>query len=155
MTLYELTEQMRDFELLIDEETGEVLNGGMLDVIECERNEKIENICLYLKNLRSESKAIAEEVKVLNSRKNGLERKIDWLKGYLQDNLHGEKFKTPRVSVSYRRTPVVVCDDPSKLDKQYQRVKVEADKTAIKEAINRGESVDGAHMEDSISMILK
>lgn len=155
MTLYELTAQMKDFELDIDEETGEVLNADELDAIQCARDEKIENVCLYMKNLRYEADAIANEATILRTRKNRLERKIDWLKGYVQSNLHGEKFHTPRVDITYRKSQVVVCDDPEKLDARFQRVKVEADKTEIKKAIKGGEKVAGAHLEDTVSMIMK
>ena len=155
MTLYELTEKMRGFELNIDDETGEILNADELDRLEMERNEKIENVCLYIKNLKSEADAIANEASVLRARKNRAERKIEWLRGYVQDNLHGEKFSTPKVDITYCKSQVVVCDDPEKLDARFQRVKIEADKSEIKKALKGGESVAGAHLEDTVSMIMK
>ena len=50
MNLFELNQALMDFELEIDEETGEILNADALDSLELERDTKIENIALYQSN---------------------------------------------------------------------------------------------------------
>ena len=52
-TLYEINEKLLNFEFEIDEETGEILNAGELDNLELARDEKIENLCLYIKKSES------------------------------------------------------------------------------------------------------
>ena len=47
MNLYELNKAIADFDLEIDEETGEVLNADELDQITLARDEKIENIAFF------------------------------------------------------------------------------------------------------------
>ena len=58
MTLFELNDALRNFNLEIDEETGEILNAAELDALEMQRDEKIENIALWIKNLKAEAEAV-------------------------------------------------------------------------------------------------
>ena len=145
---------MRDFELEVNED-GEVTNIDELDKLEMAWKDKCENLCLYIKNLRAELEAVDKEEKAFARRKKAIKNRIDNSLEYLKTNLHGEKFKTARASVSYRKNEVVVCDIPEDLDHRFQRVKVEADKKAIKDALKSGEDVRGAHLEEKVSVILK
>lgn len=154
MKLYELTEAMRDFELEVDED-GVITNGDELDALKMKWEEKMENVALYIKNLRAEAEAVKKEKQALADRQRVLDNKADWLKQYLQNNLHGEKYSTSRVAISYRKSQAVVCEAPEKLPEQYQRIKVEADKTALKDALKAGEVIDGARLEDNVSIIIK
>lgn len=154
MTLYELDERMKNFELDVNED-GEILNTDDLDKIEMERAEKIENVALYIKNARADRDALKAEKKRLDARLKTESRKIEWLERYLQNHLHGETVKTPRVSITYRKTKSVVCEHPELLDPRFQKLKIDADKTAISEAIKSGEEVFGAHIEEKETMLLK
>ena len=64
--LYELTAQLENFELEVDEETGEITNLDELDALQLERDEKIENIALWVKNLTADAAAIKAEAQNLN-----------------------------------------------------------------------------------------
>lgn len=154
MKLYELTGAMKNFELEVDE-NGEVVNIKDLEDLQMGWHDKCENLCLYIKNLRAELEAVKGEKKAFEHRAKVLQNKINNSLEYLKSNLGGEKFETPRAKVSYRPTTTVVCDDPFALESRFQRIKVEADKNAIKNAINGGESVRGAHLEEGVSVILK
>lgn len=49
MTLYEINEQIQKaIELGFDPETGEILDASALEQLQIDRDEKIENICLYM-----------------------------------------------------------------------------------------------------------
>jgi hypothetical protein len=154
MTLYELTEKMRGFEFDVNED-GEITNIEELDTLQMERDEKIENVALYIKNLKAEAEAIGEEAKRLTERKRVAENKAKRLTTYLQDCLHGEKFKTPKVAISYRKSIQTVVTDIEALPRMFVKVKEEPDKTGIKKAINSGIKVEGAHLEETVSMQLK
>ena len=93
MRLYEINEEIMQ---CVDFETGEVIDEGKLNDLQMLREEKIENIGLWIKDLKAEAKAIAEEVKALNARKKAAENKAESLKQYLAMVLDGEKFKTAR-----------------------------------------------------------
>lgn len=146
-TLYELASQIANFELEIDEETGEVLNADQLENIEMERNAKIENICLWIKNLKSDAAAYKAEKDSFEKKRKAAENKAEALKKYVQFVLAGEKFKTGKVSVSYRNSESVECADVFKVPDDYLRYKdPELDKTKAKEALKAGIEIEGCKL---------
>ena len=155
--LYELDEKLMSFEYEFDEETGEWLNEEELNQLEMERDDKIEGIALWIKNLEAEANGISEEMKSLKARKEAKERKAKNLRDYIQHSLAGEKFETSRVSISYRKSSSVDITDISLIDPDYLRTKttVEPDKNAIKAALKDGEEVEGARLVENVSMQLK
>lgn len=131
-TLYELAEELAKFELEIDEDTGEVLNLADLDKVEMEFKQKVEGICLWIKNLKSDALAYKAEKDSFTRKQREAEKKAESLSRYVQGVLRGEKFKTNRVAVSYRKSEVVECSDLSKVSEQFLRFKdPELDKTAV------------------------
>lgn len=162
MTLYELTQGIEEaLEGAIDPETGEIIASDLFEAyeaLELQRNEKIENIGLFIKNLEADAKAIREEEKALASRRKTCENKAESLKQYLQFCLHGEKFQSPRLAVSFRKSQKVDVDENrlAEIPEQYLRHKdPEVDKTAVKEALKAGETVPGCTLVDNVSMIIK
>lgn len=156
MTLYQINEQIaKAIELGFDPETGEILDESALEQLQMDRDEKIENICLYIKDLVAESKALADEAKALTERKERSAKKAESLKNYLQAMLDGQKWKSSKAAVSYRKTQSVVVDDLEALKPEFLRIKKEADKTAIKEVLKAGAAVSGAHLEEKQSMSIK
>lgn len=156
MTLYEIDQQIvKAIELGYDPETGEILDASALEQLQIDRDEKIENICLYIKDLTAESKALAEEAKALTERKERSAKKAESLKNYLAVILNGQKWKSSKAVVSYRKTQAVVVDDLDSLPPGYLRIKKEPDKALIKECIKGGGTIKGAHLEDRQSMSVK
>jgi hypothetical protein len=156
MTLYQLNEQIQKaIELGFDPETGEILDETALEQLQMDRDEKIENICLFIKDLKAEAAALDAEKKNLDSRATVAKRKSDSLSRYLQAMLDGEKFKTSRCSVSYRKTQAVNVTDQSMIPKEFIRIKEEPDKVSLKEALKEGYEIPGAFLETRQSMIIK
>jgi len=158
VNLYEINQEIdRAIQNCIDPETGEILDDtSELDALTLARDEKIENIACYIKNLKADAEAIRTEEKKLAERRKTCENRAEWLKKYLANNLQGEKFKSPRVAVSWRRSQAVVVEDIRKLPEDYLRYKdPEPDKTAIKDAIKKGFDVEGAELVDNLSMVIK
>ena len=134
---------------LLDEETGEITDVEAFEKIQLERDEKIENIALWVKKLKAEKLAFAE-------RQKAAEKKIDSLKRLLSDALGGQSFKTARVALSFRKSSEVQIDDIEELSDEYLRYKApEPDKTAIKAAINEGKEVAGAKLVSKINLQIK
>ena len=140
----------------VDTDTGEIIDEDMLKHLQMQRDTKIENVALWIKDLKAESEAIAQEVKNLNHRKKVAENKAESLRKYLEYVLDGQKFKTPKVSVSYRKSESVEITDINALDKRFLRYKdPEPDKKAIKKAIKDGELIiDGARLVVNQNMIV-
>lgn len=154
-TLYELNDALRDFELEIDEETGEISNLVELDELRMEFDEKVENVALMIKNLLSDAEAYKREKESFAKKEQVAKNKAERLKDYLAYNLAGEKFKTDRVQISYRHSDSVEIFDPALLPAKYLRMKApEPKKMEIKLALKAGEQVKGAILveKDSIQI---
>ena len=154
--LYDLVREIEDFEFEIDEETGEILNAEDLDNLELEKNEKIEQLCLWFKNLKSDASAYKAEKDSFAKKQKAAENKAESIKNYIAYILAGENFKTDRVTVSYRRSEQVECPDMSLVDDDYLRFKEpELDKTKIKKALKDGIKVGGCMLVERQNMQIK
>lgn len=153
MKLYEIDQAIMD---LVDNETGEITNIEMFDSLQMERDEKIESIALYIKDLKAEAEALKAEKLAFEERQKVAENKMKSLKNYLVYALKGQAFKSTKAVVSFRKTQQVDIPDIHKLDENFLRYKEpEADKTAIKEAIKAGQTVKGATLIENTSVIIK
>ena len=154
--LYDLVREIEDFEFEVDEETGEILNAEDLDNLELEKNEKIEQLCLWIKNLKSDAAAYKAEKDSFAKKQKAAENKAESIKNYIAYILAGEKFKTDRVTVSYRKSEQVECLDMSLVDDDYLRFKApELDKTKIKKALKDGVKVGGCMLVERQNMQIK
>lgn len=129
----------------IDLETGEVIDPEQLESLQMERDQKIEGVVLWIKNLLSDAAAIKAEKDALADREAKCKKKADDLKKWLGKTLEGQKFSTARCAVSFRRSETVEVDDVALIPAELLRVKttVEADKTAIKALLKGGQTVKG------------
>lgn len=152
--LYEIEQEIM---ACVDEETGEIIDPEKLDALEMEREKKIEAVILWRKDLMAEAEAVKKEADVLSKRAKSCENKAEQLKNYISYALGGQKFKTDRCSVSYRKTSGVVLDDIYKISAKFWGDIKESwiSKTKIKEAIEKGETVEGAHIEENQGIIIK
>lgn len=160
--LFDISRALMDaWENAVDPETGEISEEGML-AIEClqmDQQAKRENIACWVKNLRSDAEALKTESKAMTDRAKAAERKADSLTRYLAADLDGERFQTPKVAVSWRRSVAVEIDEAEvpELPEQYLRTKttIEPDKTAIKEALKAGEIIEGCRLVERNNISIK
>ena len=142
----------------VDAETGEFFTKEALDELLMARFEKTENCLLFVKNMEAEAVAIKEEVERLTARMKSCKAKADRARDYVEAMLAGEKFKTPKVEVSYIRSKKVEINiDERELDDRFLRKKytLEADKKALKEAIEAGEEIKGVTLVEKQNMKIK
>ena len=158
MTIYEINEQILN---CIDSETGEIIDIDKLNELELERDAKIENVACWIKELKAEAEAIKAEKLALAERQKVAENKAESLKKWLAYALQGEKFKTAKCSVSFRKTESVEVTDEglSNLMKEHDELLTykapEPNKKAIKDAIKDGLSVEGVQLVQNTSTIIK
>lgn len=148
MTLFDINKAILDFEYEIDEETGEILNAEALDQLQMAREDKIEGVGLWIKNLTAEAEAVKKEKDAMADRQRRLEKKVESLKHYLEYALQGEKFSTPRISMSFRRSESVFIPDEAQLDDRFVNVTMvkKPDKKLIKDTLKAGLEVPGAEL---------
>lgn len=153
MNLFEIENEIMN---CWDQETGEILDSNRLDQLEMECDKKIENIALYIKNLTADAEALKAEKQSFEERQKAAENKADSLKRYLANYLAGQKFSTPRVAISFRKTQKVNVTDMTLIPEKYLKfADPTLDKISIKNAIKNGERVAGAELVDGKSMSIK
>lgn len=153
MTLYEIDQELLS---CIDAETGEVIDAEKLNSLQMERETKIESVALWIKDLKAEAEALKAEKQAFADRQKAAENKAESLKNWLSEALNGEKFKTTKVAVSFRKTKSVLVDSVYDLDAKYVKYKdPDPDKKAIREAIEAGQTVKGAQLVENVSVTIK
>lgn len=107
MYLYNIDDKLLNF---IDPETGEV-NVEEYEAYMKDREERIENLGLWIKNFDSFASQLKEEEANLKARREAIERKRARLAEILQALLEGEKYQSSKLDISYRKSTAVKISD--------------------------------------------
>ena len=158
MTIYEIDQAIME---CVDLETGEIIDTEQLDKLQMEREKKLENVACWIKDLKAEAEALKNEKQALAERQRVAENKVESLKKWLAYALQGEKFKTPKCAISFRKSEAVEVTDEglNNLMKEHDELLTykapEPNKTAIKQALKDGLNVAGVQLVQNISTIIK
>lgn len=161
LSLYEINSLIANYEMVFDPDTGEWLNESDLDSLKIAREEKIESICLWIKNLRAEASAIKDEEKNLADRRKAKEAKADRLKEYVSSNLQGKPFETSKVKVTFRKSESVEILNEDAVPESFLDIKVVRQpmkaeiKKRLEEAEAKGEEIPWARLNVKQNMQLK
>lgn len=159
--IYELTQDFLTIqEMMEDPELDPQTLADTMEAVEGELEIKAESYAKIMKNLEGDVEALENEIRRLTSRKKAIEENIKRMKVALQGMMEitgKTKFKTDLFSFGIRKNaPAVVMDEPS-IENVPERFLKYSDptinKTAIKEAIQNGENLEGlAHLESKNSL---
>ena len=120
------------------------------------KDEKLENLALWYKDLIAEANALKEEKEAFSAREKAAKNKAESIKNYLSYALNGENFKTTRCVLSFRKSEKTVIDDIYSIPEIYLKyAEPKADLTEIKKAIKNGEEIKGAHLEEAQNIQIK
>ena len=161
MKLYEIDQAIL---ALVDPETGEILDYEAFSDLKMAREEKIEGMALWCKNLDAEAAAIKAEEAALAERRKPLERKTENLKKYITEILAGDKFATARVACTFRKSKSVEIPDEAAFIQAMQESqhweylkfsKPTVNRTEITNAIKAGKDVPGAQLVEKHNLSIK
>ena len=153
MKLYEINEQILN---CIDTETGEIIDIEKLNELQIAKDEKLENLALWYKDLIAEANALKEEKEAFAAREKSAKNKAESIKNYLSYVLSGENFKTTKCALSFRKSEKTVIDDIYSIPENFLKYsEPKADLTEIKKAIKNGEEIKGAHLEETQNIQIK
>lgn len=160
MKLYEIDAQL---EALFDQETGEILDPALWDVLSMEREKKLENVACWIKNLESDAEALKAEKTALAEREAKARKKADSLREWLATALQGQKMATSRCEISFRKSEAVEVVDEEQFvmwaEKNYPGLlswkNPTPDKKAIKQTLKNGEFVPGVTIIEKQNMSIK
>ena len=160
--LYDIDQDILD---CVDMETGEIVDTEKLNALQMEREQKLEGVALWIKDLNAEATAVKEEADKLTTRKKALDNKVAGLKAWLLQALGGEKLKTARCNVYQTHSQRVNIPDEPKLIGFLQTLKEperflrfkepELRRDEIKKALKDDYEIPGAYLEETESVVIR
>lgn len=153
-SLYEIDQNILE---CLDMETGEIIDPERLDSLQMERNQKIESVALWVKNLSADALAYKAEKESFAQREKVAKAKIEQLKAWLTEALDGQKFSTAKCAVSFRKSERVEVTDEHSIPRVYmvETVTYAPDKSLIKEILKDGQEIMGCRLVKAINPQIK
>ena len=153
-SLYEIDQAIMS---CVDSETGEIIDAEALDALLMQRDDKLEAIACWIKNLQSDADAIKAEINALAIREAKYRKKATDLKEYLATVLQGEKFNTSKCAISFRPSVRVDVFDADSVPKKFMKktVAFTPDKNAIMTLLKEGKAVKGCQLIERLNTQIK
>jgi len=153
MNLYEIDSAILD---CMDLETGEIFDVDRFEELNLERTVKIENICLWIKNLKAEIEALKAEKDAFAKRQKSAENKMESLKQYISGYLEGTPYESAKVKVSFRKSEVLDITEGAAIPVEYLKFKEpDVDKVELKKALKSGVQIPGVSIIENQNIQIK
>lgn len=153
MNLYEIDSAILD---CMDIETGEIFDIDRFEELALTRDAKIENICLWIKNLNAEIEALKAEKDAFAKRQKSAENKVESLKKYITGYLEGTPFESTKVKVSFRKSESLEIAEGTIIPDEFLRFKEpEVNKTELKNAVKAGLAIEGVQVVEKQNIQIK
>jgi hypothetical protein len=160
-SMYEISREAMDIVSALEENEGE-LNPDIESALRINQNElqdKAINYSYAIKTVSNDVDAISEEIKRLQALKKAKENVVQKLKDTVVNamQIYGiEKVETPTLKLSIRRSEAVEVDENFDNDiYMVKKVTYTPDKTRLKDAIKRGESIQGVTLKENYNLQIK
>ena len=142
---------------VVNEETGEIFDADYLDQLKMKKEAKVDNIACWIKELEAEAEALKKQEEGFAVRRKRAERRAASLKDYLTFWVGGENMKLKRSEVRWRKSTSVTIMNENAIPETFKKQKITEviDKTGIKNALKKGEAVDGATLTEKQNIQIK
>ena len=161
-TLYQLTDEYLSIQnTLLDAGVDDQTLQDTLEGASGELEQKCSNVAMVIRNMEATADQIAQAIATMQARQKALTKRAEWVNEYLHRNMERcgiSKIDSPWFSISIKKNPPkVVIEDEGAVPQKFfnEKVTYSIDKAAIKEAINNGEQVTGAHIEQGTRLEIK
>ena len=165
-TLRDINEMMYNLQqLILDGADEETIQSFMetKEMIEMERNIKLEGYAMIIKNLESDNAGIkAEEDRLAKRRKlseNAIarmkERMIETLEMVEPDAKGVKRVKTEKFTFSFRKSTSVKVEDESVIPPQFIKVEKTISRAELAKALKNGEQIQGAKLVENQSLSIR
>ena len=162
MNIYQLTTEYKQLESILIENEGELTPEleQALQINQDQLQAKGISYGYVIKSIEAESDIIDAEIKRLTQLKKVRDNAVERLKTTLKQamEMYGVlELKTPTLKISFRKSESVEIIDMDLLDEKYITKKTTemANKTEIKEALKRGEVIEGAELRTNNNLQIK
>lgn len=161
-SLYKIDQELMALLEAIAEQEGEITpeQNEQLSINRYELETKAVDYSMAILQLNAWVEMADKEAKRVTAIKNAYKKTSETLKQRITDAMERydiKEVKDATIKVSLRKSVQTIIDDLDQVPKQYKTVKVETtpDKTAIKKAIQEGEIIEGAHLEEKNNLQIK
>lgn len=159
-TLFEIGEEYAGLEALLNEETPDTEAISLwLEQLDQDRDEKLDNYAAFIGELEARSSVRKAEAQRMTKLSQTDANKAGYLRGALKlffEKRNLSKVDTKRYRLSLTKNggklPLIV-DDLTLLPARFQKVEISADNSAIREALDAGESLEFARLGERGSNI--
>lgn len=150
-------------ERLMDSELDEQTIADTLESASGELEIKATNVAMFIRNIEASADQIKQAEKAMSERRKSLENKAESVKRYLFDNMKRSgitKIESPYFALTIKKNPPsVIIDDATAIPDKFMVTPPppppSPDKAAIKSALQLGEVVEGAHIEQGERLEIK
>lgn len=161
-SLYKIDKELMALLEAIAEQDGEITpeQDEQLAINRYELETKAVDYSMAILQLNAWVEMADKEAKRVTAIKNAYKKTSETLKQRITDAMERydiREVKDATIKVSLRKSVQTIIDDLDQVPKQYKTVKVETtpDKTAIKKAIQDGEIIEGAHLEEKMNLQIR
>lgn len=158
-TLRELTEGYKNlFDVACESNSPEELDYA-LAMIDDAIEEKADGYAVILAEMAGQEEVLSKEIERLTKKKRVLhnnQRRMKENLQYAMNETGKRKFKTDYYSFSIQKNPPrLVVDDEEAIADDYFVIERSLDKSLLKQALNKGYEVNGAHLERGESVRIR
>jgi len=159
LSLYEVAEAYQSLSALLEDGQQEELQ-VYLDGIEMQMKDKVSQVIRFSKNLELTADAVNTEIDRLKELKKSYEAHSLSLKNYISYSMQKhdiDNINTDIAKLFFRKSTTVEIDEEAKLPQEYlvEKTTYAPDKKAIKEALLKGEIIDGARIANHNNLQIK
>lgn len=159
--LFHIQQQYLDLMRQIEDAEGEITPeiDQALTLTQNQLQEAAINIASVIKTFDYNRDIVTVEIDRLTNLKNKITKSKELLKSRLSQSMQQfgiERIDSPTLTISFRRSKAVEIIDELEIPAAYfNQPPPKPDKTAIKEAIQRGEEVSGAELVERLNLQIK
>lgn len=161
-SIFQIGQEFHNLEILLEETGGELTPEveQALKINEQELSHKAEGYLSIIRRNEAEADIIANEIKRLQELKKVRENKVKALKENVKQAMvlfNVKKIPFATGSITLANSKAVDITDENSLPEKYitKKLVTAPDKTAIKKAIESGETIEGASIKESPYLLIK
>lgn len=157
MTLFDYIKEIEDIIFRSTDEDGIISDDVIekLDALELAKEEKVDNCIKFYKSRKAMAEALKNEKIAIAKRQQIAENEAERMKEYLAFCLDGSKWESVAGKISYRNSKAVVIEDEDSIPMDFKIPTYKVDKSAVKFALDKGDNVIGAYIEERMNTIIK
>lgn len=123
-------------------------------------NDKAVNYVKIMRQWEGETETISNEIKRLQALKKSRDNNVARLKNNLEESMmvRGlDKLDLGLFKLSFRKSSAVIIDDEAQVADKFKTIveNISIDKKALKNAIDSGEEIYGAHIEERLNLQIR